>query len=1278
MKKTLKYIAILFGIILILIAGLLVFLQTNAFKDFLRQKVTQTINPKLNGQLSIGNIGGNFYNSIYLNNVALTDDADSVIANIDSLYIKYRIRSFSKKHIEVDTLHIEALKFDLWQKDSSTMQLLYVIEQFLNKSDTTKSEFPVILDFKYINICHSSGKYQFKYNTQATQFDTVNIVAKCFFKEKHVDVNLQKTAISIANPAINLQQIAVNYKKRGPLMEADSILIVSDGSSISGDAKLSNINNYEVHLNAKPLSGKELSFITDGLKTIEHVHADIQSTNDTVNLNLNLTNHQKTIKADATIRALIKALKQKGNKAPFTANIQIANFSPEDWLSIDETNINTNGNINLTGANILDYKDRTRAKVLLNNSHYKSTPIDTVRILAQQTNQQIESDVLFIYNTSKSFGNITINDMYTDAKYKANISTNNLDIQAFLPKANNSILNGNIAISGSQLTSDNRQFEGIINLYNSSIYNVKVDSALLHAQLFNQQINVDTLSITSNKTQANSTGSYHLNNGLFNANTNVVSQDLSFLSNFNVPEFTISNAYLETTISGRVDSIEYTAQMNVLDLEYSTLKADSIYGSSNGLYIPDSIKSDGHIDIFNLDAGGFNIHTTFFGFGFDTDLLKTQLSANTNESLSANINAEILLSDTIMVELESGNVSSQFTNFYLTDTTQRFYINDQTITVDNLDVREMTNKDFTLSANGQLSKLHKEDFQLNIEQFDLSRINQFLSSNDSIAGRLSSKMTIKGPLDSLEFNNHIEINQPRYNNTSLPNVNGQIFLKEDSLITNAWLPQLDSSVYANFSVPFKLSLNNEDDLEYSTPSTFASNLYIDSLTINTPDSNIYEYIKAGANANGIVGASGTFSQPQFSGYINFNNAFLNNAKQGMYYSNSLGRITFNGNTIGIDTLYIESDKGYFASSGDITFDTTIISGKVISSNMLTDINKFQIIQHRNHDINISGNPYYRPDEDNNPRFGGKITINKSSFYIPGIVDAGNNHSNSENIPLLVAATQTLDTIKTSSEQEIGDEQSELMKQIKGRLTIDIPRSTWLNSDDMNIEISGDFDIAKTTTYFEIFGDVEVVRGHYILYGRKFNITEGIITFMGGEEPDPRLDLKANYTYRGSDKEKHELVLSVTEYLSEPTIEFTLDDVVISQSDAVSIMIFGKTMDELSYDGQNGIIGSVGSNMLASMVSSSLNSTIGQRFKLDMIEVNSTENWHSAAFVIGKYITNDLFVIYQRGFGETEDDEITPETITLEYELNKILFIRLQSGSSKTSGFDVILKFEASK
>lgn len=62
-------------------------------------------------------------------------------------------------------------------------------------------------------------------------------------------------------------------------------------------------------------------------------------------------------------------------------------------------------------------------------------------------------------------------------------------------------------------------------------------------------------------------------------------------------------------------------------------------------------------------------------------------------------------------------------------------------------------------------------------------------------------------------------------------------------------------------------------------------------------------------------------------------------------------------------------------------------------------------------------------------------------------------------------------------------------------------------------------------------------------------------------------------------------------------------------------------------------------------------------------------------MLGKYITNDIFVIYKKGFGENNHNEITPKSITLESEIIKNLFIQLQSGNSSTLGVDIILKFE---
>ena len=77
----------------------------------------------------------------------------------------------------------------------------------------------------------------------------------------------------------------------------------------------------------------------------------------------------------------------------------------------------------------------------------------------------------------------------------------------------------------------------------------------------------------------------------------------------------------------------------------------------------------------------------------------------------------------------------------------------------------------------------------------------------------------------------------------------------------------------------------------------------------------------------------------------------------------------------------------------------------------------------------------------------------------------------------------------------------------------------------------------------------------------------------------------------------------------------------------------------------------------------------------MIEIKGEDNWETATFVVGKYITTDLFMSYERGFGDATDNDIPPETITLEYELTRNLFLQMIRGDVTESGFDVIWKFQ---
>jgi translocation and assembly module TamB len=327
---------------------------------------------------------------------------------------------------------------------------------------------------------------------------------------------------------------------------------------------------------------------------------------------------------------------------------------------------------------------------------------------------------------------------------------------------------------------------------------------------------------------------------------------------------------------------------------------------------------------------------------------------------------------------------------------------------------------------------------------------------------------------------------------------------------------------------------------------------------------------------------------------------------------------------------------------------------------------------------VDANAYVKMGE-NYPEFGGNVNVKHSEFVLPKLLGIDKENETEDDSPLLLQAIQNNDTTISNLEEIIEEVEkkrgTEFRENLTGRIKLIIPRNTWLKSDEMNLELRGELDLVKTGPNFELFGDVTVNRGHYLLYGRKLVMQESKIIFQGGVDFDPTLDVVAEYTFRDSKKTKRILALTVNGLLSDPTINFTLDRNALSESEAVSILVFGKTPDEMDTSGQNGLVGSVGSNMVAQVLTSQLNKTLGSALNLDMVEITATENWQSAAFVVGKYITNDLFMTYQRGFGETEGDEITPETLTLEYELNRIFFLHLQSGNSKTSGLDVILKFE---
>ena len=176
---------------------------------------------------------------------------------------------------------------------------------------------------------------------------------------------------------------------------------------------------------------------------------------------------------------------------------------------------------------------------------------------------------------------------------------------------------------------------------------------------------------------------------------------------------------------------------------------------------------------------------------------------------------------------------------------------------------------------------------------------------------------------------------------------------------------------------------------------------------------------------------------------------------------------------------------------------------------------------------------------------------------------------------------------------------------------------------------------------------------------------------------PRLNIRATYSFRNPEQAEQALTLNVTGTAKDPEIDFTLDGSHVSEGDALSYILFGKGMNELTIDQQENVSGAGGiaGSAAMSVLSSQLTDLLGNNLDVDYIEVKGTGDFENASVVVGKYITNDLFVSFEQRFGETNEKDMAKYEVKLEYELFKFLFLQLNN-SSTDSGFDIIFKLRS--
>lgn len=1276
MSKGWKYTLISLAGFILLISALLLLTQTSFFREKVKNQLIKIVENQLNLRLEIERIDGNFYDNLSIHNIRFIDK-DSTVASFQSLKLDYDLLPLISKNIHVDSLIIKNPKINLWQNNDSIWNIKDYIKPRVVKKE--KKEFVFRIDAGFVAIRDGTVSTSSVYKTIPGVTKGLNLTANGSYQDKELYVQLERLGFVTQDSAMVLKNLSGIYNMSPGGIQLDSLKLITERSNVGLEGKMVSKEELQSNVNAGRIDKNELAFFIPSLrlKCSPSLEAEFSTANNKFEAKVTLAYNNQAVAAEVEIQQF-KDLLNKSGQVPYYADLQFENFKVEDWIDFKNKSALLFGNIVLDGTNLFDLQSPVKIVADLNKSQYNEIQFDTLRLEGNYTNDSLTA----LLSVNTDFGDIEIDgnlwNISEIPEYDAEIGTNKFNLSAYLPQIKGTKINGSIIARGKGIKPEDLYTNATVQLYNSTIYNFPLDTLKSELSLQHSYLNIDSLQLQVPGANATASGVLNLDSLYLESLIYMDIDSLTVMDSLVDLPIAFDSARTVSTISGPLGELKIGGDVEIFNAEGYSSKIGETHANYLVTLKKDSLKLDITASSGRIEMAGTEWDSLKVEFGMLQKEFNILANVVWKDTINAKIKASFKTGDSLYIVVPNFEVKTVLSDYYLADTMTTTIFKKEKLEIKNLRLKDQNRPDFIFSANGTISTVEINNFELLINQLDLAQLNRFVQEQDSLKGIVGAEVTITGTAGNPEVAGIVTIENPGYGAYGLTSLNSKFSYSDRLGFAEVTTPDLGDDFYTSISAPFDAYFDSLKFI-YSEPDTFNANLILDSLQVSESIKKLVPNDSVNGVINANITAKGDFKNPLIYGGLDLVNGHFESKKLGINYNQIKTSIVFDGKKITLDTVNVKQKGGLITVTGEVEFDSTIVKGKIISSSLQADANNFFITSHRNYEILIDAKTFVKTGAQN-PEFGGQIKVIRSDVFLPALLSKDRTKMEND-APMLVEALYTegdsllVENLADKKKTKKLVNTAELMKNVSGKLNVEIPRNTWIKSDNMRIELSGDVDIIKTARYFELFGNIDVIRGHYMLYGKKLNIKEGQIIFQGGEELDPNLSFKTEYIYRGSDKQKRYLELLITGKVSEPEITFLLDGAEISETDGISVLIFGATSDEIGYSGQNGIVSSIGFNAVANVISSQLSKTVGTQLNLDMIEVTATENWQSAAFVVGKYITNDIFVVYQRGFGEVEGDEITPETITIEYELNDKLMFRLQSGSSTTSGMDVILKFE---
>jgi len=472
-----------------------------------------------------------------------------------------------------------------------------------------------------------------------------------------------------------------------------------------------------------------------------------------------------------------------------------------------------------------------------------------------------------------------------------------------------------------------------------------------------------------------------------------------------------------------------------------------------------------------------------------------------------------------------------------------------------------------LTLEGDLPTRGRADAHLQLEAFPLAGVYALLEQDTAgVGGTVTATAGLSGSRASPVSSGAFSLSNGRFGEFRAPFVDGTFEYRERRLSTAVHLWRSGQQILAvQAFLPLDLAIMPVERRQLADTLSVRA-------TADSVDLAVLEALTpAVRQVTGVfstdLGIAGTWDAPRLRGALQIADAAATIPALNVRYEAVNGRLALSGDSIAVQALSASSERGRADVSGVVRLER--LTHPVLDLRIAAD--QFKALDLKNNvTITSSGRLTLQ-----GPVFGatltGQVNVTSGALYFADLVQKR-----------IVNLDELADTSLASliEQQRLGPEfQNVFLDSLRiDDLGLEMGNDVWLRSNEANIQLAGSARLTKRRNLYLVSGTLQAVRGTYRLkvgpVSREFVVSQGTVRYFGTPDQDAALDIEAKHVVHpvptpGAPNEDITVVAHITGTLIVPKITLAAEKQDLSQTELISLLLFGKRSVDLAGD-QGGI------------------------------------------------------------------------------------------------------------